>query len=126
MGLDMYARTAPAGSIKKEVDFFEPDGTEEFHYWRKHNALHGWMGQLYAAKGGVDSQFNCSNLQLNGEDLDALQDALEHKTLPVTGGFFFGSDSSEDAGRTEDDLVFVAMARLALQQGKQVYYTSWW
>ena len=52
MGLDMYACVtdeAPA----KPVDFPEPENSMKLHYWRKHPNLHGWMQQLYEAKGGV-------------------------------------------------------------------------
>ena len=38
-------------------------------------------------------------------------------------GFFFGvSDGSEK----DDDLAFIARARLAIAEGKAVYYDSWW
>jgi hypothetical protein len=55
MGLDMYARTTNA-KLKSPVDFDETDGTE-FHYWRKHPDLHGWMERLYREKGGIDRSF---------------------------------------------------------------------
>lgn len=55
MGLDMYAFTVPqewAGD--REVDY-QPDAdrkTTELFYWRKFNALHGWMEDLYRLKRG--------------------------------------------------------------------------
>lgn len=121
MGLDMYAY---AINRKPElpVDFEANDGTE-IHYWRKHPNLHGWMERLYRRKGGIDSAFNCVNVQLASEDLDALEVAIKAGMLPVTNGFFFGES---DGREIEDDLRFVSKARCALQEGKSIFYTSWW
>lgn len=121
MGLDMYAYTT-AAKPAAPVDF-TIDEAQEFHYWRKHPNLHGWMEQLYRAKGGADASFNCVNLQVTAEDLDALERAIRTKSLPPTSGFFFGdSDGSEIA----DDLDFVSKAREALSAGLTVFYSSWW
>jgi len=121
MGLDMYAHylhDAPA----KPVDF-EVENYGELHYWRKHPNLHGWMERLYREKGGHDESFNCVNLQLTNEDLDRLEAAIRAKALPDTQGFFFGAS---DGSEIEDDLQFVAKARVAIADGLTVYYTSWW
>jgi hypothetical protein len=122
MGLDMYAYmtdTAPA----KPVDFPEPENSKELHYWRKHPNLHGWMQQLYEAKGGENPDFNVATVRLESGDLEKLEAAITENELPETCGFFFGdSDGSE----CEDDLEFVAKARVALGQGKVVFYYAWW
>lgn len=121
MGLDMYAHTTteqPAAPVD-----FKAEEVREIHYWRKHPNLHGWMEQLYRAKGGKDATFNCVNLQLTAEDFDQLEAAIRDNGLPATIGFFFGiSDGSE----IEDDLDFVAKARQALAAGLTVFYSSWW
>ena len=122
MGLDMYAYVtdeAPA----KPVDFPEPENCTELHYWRKHPNLHGWMQQLYEAKGGKDSKFNLSALRLESGDLEKLEAAITENELPETSGFFFGDT---DGSEREDDLEFVAKAREAIGQGKVVYYVAWW
>jgi hypothetical protein len=122
MGLDMYAYSTKA-QPKTEIDFstknFEP---EELHYWRKHPNLHGWMQNLYDAKGGTSSDFNGDCVVLDNEDLDNLEEDIKDGNLPDTSGFFFGQSDDNDS----DDLEFVSKAREAINEGKTVYYTSWW
>lgn len=119
MGLDMYAfktkETIP------EVDFGTPETVSEIPYWRKHPNLHGWMEKLYFDKGGTSETFNCDHLRLDVQDIDALENALDH--LPEATGFFFGESRPEEKG---DDLKFVQAAREALRDGYNVFYTSWW
>lgn len=121
MGLDMYALTL-ARVPERQTDFKAEDG-QEFHYWRKHPNLHGWMEQRYRDKGGRGDHFNCVNLQLTSEDLDELERAVKFERLPETSGFFFGAS---DGTETSDDLLFVAKARDALAAGLTVFYSSWW
>ena len=143
MGLDMYAYAVVQGG--------ERDGEEEsLAEWRKHNRLHGWMEELWENKGkpfngdlddvegGFGSQFNCIPLELDLEDLDDLEDVVNRKVLPETGGFFFGADSfdwEDDEGNPpkegdyyykKTDLQFIEDARKAINKGKKVYYNSWW
>jgi len=121
MGLDMYAITTTR-QLTAEIDFPREDGDHQFHYWRKHPNLHGWMENLYHMKGGVN-EFNCTTVQLTSEDIDLLECAIKEGKLPETCGFFFGkSDGSE----CEDDLDFISNAHGALEQGLTVYYSSWW
>mgnify|MGYP000058594135 FL=1 len=122
MGLDMYALATKA-KPETDVDFstknFEQD---ELHYWRKHPNLHGWMQNLYDAKGGTSDTFNGDCVVLDSEDLDNLEQDIKDGNLPDTSGFFFGVSDDAD----EDDLLFVSKAREAIKEGKTVYYTSWW
>lgn len=123
MGLDMYALSTKA-KPETEVDFstknFEQD---ELHYWRKHPNLHGWMQNLYDMKGGTSDSFNGDCVVLDSEDLDNLEQDIKDGNLPDTSGFFFGNSSGDE---DNDDLEFVAKARKAINDGKTVYYTSWW
>ena len=121
MGLDMYAYTTERAP-EQPVDF-KADDSLEIHYWRKHPNLHGWMERLYRQKGGEDGAFNCVNLQMTPEDLDALEADIKAGNLPPTGGFFFGAS---DGSETDDDLQFVAKAREAIAAGLTVFYSSWW
>ena len=125
MGLDMFAFSTKA-KPKTEVDFetknFKP---EEIHYWRKHPNLHGWMQNLYDMKGGKSSDFNGDCVVLDMEDLDNLEHDLKQWDLPETKGFFFGNSENSDEELT-DDLDFVSKAKEAINNGKTVYYTSWW
>jgi hypothetical protein len=124
MGLDMYAYAVPRHLVTQPVDFDTDDlPSIEFHYWRKHPNLHGWMRDLYYSKGGQDRDFNCVPVELTVADLEALRCAIMDKSLPPTAGFFFGeSDGSE----RDDDMSFLYKANHMIEQGFAVYYTSWW
>lgn len=113
MGLDQYANARSKLSLENE----------ELAYWRKHPNLQGWMEELYHEKGGTED-FNCVEVELTLEDLDALEKCVSDGGLPPTTGFFFGSPSDERY--REQDLEFIEKAREAIANGKQVYYSSWW
>jgi hypothetical protein len=121
MGLDMYAFTTPTKPATP-VDF-KVEEAHELHYWRKHPDLHGWMQDLYYAKGGRADDFNCVPVALTTEDLDQLEAVVRSNAMPKTRGFFFGAS---DGSETEDDLAFIAKARSAIADGMTVYYDSWW
>ena len=122
MGLDMYAYTT--AEEVSEVDFSVSDSTE-LYYWRKFNALHGWMQDLYYAKGGKSDEFNCDNVRIDAEDLDDLEEVLKKGLLRPVDGFFFGSQTVE-AYQIERASEFIGKARAALAEGLSVYYSSWW
>ena len=129
MGLDQYAYARPVG-----VESDGGNNNEELAYWRKHNRLHGWMEDLYQDKGnvlteeGFGSSFNCVEVELTESDIEQLEAHIEQKSLPETGGFFFGDDSYAEYEEyyKEDDLNFVSNARQAIADGKKVFYNSWW
>lgn len=128
MGLDMYAFTVPAEwAGDTEIDY-TPDAdrkSEELYYWRKFNALHGWMEDLYREKGGTGKDFNCNTVRLNEVDLRRLEQDVFNNELKPRNGFFFGSQEiyPEDLESVTD---FIAKARQALADGKAVFYDSWW
>lgn len=133
MGLDMYAFTVAAkdaGDNVVDLKRYDDDDKELFDkeklfYWRKFNALHGWMENLYRLKGGTKESFNCTTVRLDAKDLDRLEiDTGNNKLVPVNG-FFFGEQTiyPEDL---ESVTVFIAKAREALADGQAVYYDSWW
>lgn len=127
MGLDMYAFALPADSVGDKVTDVEwlDDNRIELFYWRKFNALHGWMENLYRIKGGAKASFNCTIVRLDAKDLDRLEmDTGNNKLVPVNG-FFFGEQTiyPEDL---ESVATFIAKARQALADGLAVYYDSWW
>lgn len=125
MGLDMYAY-----SIAKEIaeetpanDLLHSESTE-IHYWRKHPNLHGWMHQLYLAKGGdPEDSFNGVPVPLSIIDIVKLKLTISAGILPNTTGFFFGSSSGEEIA---DDIKFCDDAAKELSNGNVVYYTSSW
>ena len=139
MGLDMYAYAVDKNGV-----------SEPLADWRKHNRLHGFMEDLWESKGrpyegdldDLDSngmgEFNCVPVELEVGDLEDLFESITNKTMPETGGFFFGNDSfswEDDDGKPygendyyykETDLNFIRDAIKAIQQEKKVYYNSWW
>jgi hypothetical protein len=131
MGLDMYAyrvvnpdEPSPIHLIG-ESDYmpFEGAQVEELFYWRKHPNLHGWMEHLYYEKGGREQPFNCVNVVLTIDDINALEADIKATRLPETSGFFFGESTDE---HLEADLEFIEKAKKELESGNVVYYTSWW
>lgn len=117
MGLDMFVHKFAPGST---------DG-EELMYWRKHHDMHGWMFRLAQTKGftGGPENFNCVDVQLEAADLDLLEEDVKNYNLPHTEGFFFGNNPP-DAESVQQDLEFIANARLALAEGYTLAYGSWW
>ena len=139
MGLDQYAtarkgepRKVPQtwtttdadGNEEEVVEYYnEWDDTIELAEWRKHPNLQGWMEELWYEKGG-EGEFNCVELELTLEDLDALEATLDEEALPETAGFFFGGNA--DDHYAEADREFIVQARAAIKQGYTVVYSSWW
>jgi len=123
MGLDQYAKV-----VKREYNnetLTETITKTEICYWRKHNALHGWMENLYESKGG-EGEFNCVNLNLTSEDLEELEEDVVDKDLPETKGFFFGEDTRECDHQKLETLKFLSKAKKALSQGNEVEYSAWY
>lgn len=126
MGLDMYAFAVHPDNAKGDFEIFDEAPKEEFQYWRKHNALHSWMENLYRSKGGDAESFNCIPLRLTEKDLLALiTDAKAHKLQSATG-FFWGSQYDYDDEIANQDIEFAGKALAKIYQGFAVYYDSWW
>lgn len=126
MGLDMYAFAVKADSVgDATVDVALGDGADPISYWRKFNALHGWMEDLYRLKGGAKDSFNCTTVRLDLKDLDRLEMDTGNNKLVPRNGFFFGSQEiyPEDLESVAD---FVKVARQSIAEGKAVFYDSWW
>ena len=130
MGLDQYAtaRKGEPRTVKSEYtytdlegnehegvdEYLEWDNTIELAEWRKHPNLQGWMESLWHVKGN-SGEFNCVDLELTLDDLDALEKALDNEALPETAGFFFGGNA--DDHYAEADREFIVQARAAIKQG---------
>lgn len=128
MGLDMYAYSCEPGHLDETGHRPEGVKTIDLAYWRKENALHGWMEKLYVEKGGREV-FNCMYVRLSPDDLRSLEQASKSRRLVPTGGFFFGPTdySDEDWQNLHKSIVdFCAMAREAHLAGLEVFYDSWW
>ena len=132
----MYAYSSNVKDVECEVNPEKEieEQTNELAYWRKHNRLHGWFQNKWEKKVAgmdIDHPFNCVRLYLSRSDLDELEFDLKGKLLPATDGFFFGSDSYADEAKLQQeqleyDMEFVAQAKKELEEGRHVYYTSWW
>jgi hypothetical protein len=96
----------------------------EIAYWRKHPNLHGWMERLAESKNLEYGSFNGVELELTWADIDALEQAVTHRQLPATSGFFFGNNADELY--YESDLAFIKAARAELFLGLRVFYNSSW
>ena len=132
MSLDMYGNTMNAefvGDRQTDVNVSEDERDEaelnQFAYWRKFNHLHGWMEKLYRQKGGKCDVFNCCTVRLELEDLERLEADLNEEKLEHTPGFFFGDSQIYPDDITETK-TFIANARLAIAEGRAVFYDSWW
>jgi hypothetical protein len=137
MGLDMYAYAAAKEGEQaafdqgskwdaEKDDMVNPiaPAPREIAYWRKHPNLHGWMERLAESKNLDYGSFNGVELELTWADIDALEQAVTHKQLPATSGFFFGRDADELY--YNDDLAFIKAARTELFLGLKVFYNSSW
>lgn len=134
MGLDMYAYKVNKNILTDadQVDFSDKLVTRklgcntdtEFAYWRKFNALHGWMEDLYHKKGGT-KEFNCVPVRLTLEDLNNLESDIK-VGLNGREGFFFGMVRYFDSDDQESVQNFITKARKELSKGYAIVYMSWW
>ena len=125
MGHDMYAYSVAPHNAISPTKIENGCDRIELKYWRKHHDLHGWMEKLYYAKGGTANSFNCEVVELTEEDLNNLATAIEQGHLPPTTGFFFGNNPPDEDSNSED-MEFIQTAREAIDNGRKVYYYSWW
>ena len=133
MGLDQYAFTAAKEVADgKDTDFEYCDEQGDYKrsvvkiaQWRKFNHLEGFMAKLYADKGGEKDSFNCACVRLDMKDLTELTAQLDTGKLQPTEGFFFGEPDlyPEDVVSLKK---FIDEAAAALNDGKIVFYRSWW
>lgn len=124
MGLDMYAFSVAKDDSNEQFAVGEGVEQSEMAYWRKFNALHGWMEDKARAL-GFDGEFNCVPVQLSPEIIDELENDIAVRALQPRAGFFFGEQTiyPEDIESTKK---FIADAREAFAGGRDVYYNSWW
>ena len=74
-------------------------------------------------------EFNCENLQLDIIDLQVIRDFVMNDKLPFCAdGMFWGHQFQEEAMKRykEQDIEFCCKAIEWIQEGKEVYYSSWW
>ncbi len=151
MGLDQFVyaiKETPDTKVDYKIKTLgDPDLIErptEVFYWRKHPEIHGWMESLYNSKGGT-SDFNCTTVQLELDDINCLHDDIMNRKLPRTQGFFFGDpvyrtkeeldkmskgdrkDAIEEmTNQLKEDLIFIEKAKEFIANGYYLFYDSWW
>jgi hypothetical protein len=108
----------------KEATDTTPKEHIEIAYWRKFNALHGWMEDLYKTKGG-EEEFNCIPLQLSEDNLDNLKNDVKSKNLTQRSGFFWGSYPPDEEDY-QSVLTFIEDAKKKMKEGYTIWYDSWW
>lgn len=130
MGLDMYVLSLSKEELpnpEQQTDITIPKGAvSQDWYWRKFNALHGWMHKLYLDKGGQNAEFNGDTVQLTLWDIDQLEQDMKDNKLTPTEGFFFGAMKiyPEDLESLKE---FLSEARDILKEDTHVlvYDSSW-
>lgn len=124
VGLDMYAYKVPKhhGNTTFNIsDDIPQEDRRQFAYWRKFNALHGWM-ERRAREAGWTEEFNVVPFKLDAALLDQLESELD--ILEPVQGFFFGAQEVHPDD-VRDAKTFIEEARSALDL-YDVYYNSWW
>ena len=158
MGLDMYLykqtyvqnwdHMKPEERIEiilsKNTKGINPDKIsyiiEKVGYWRKANAIHGWIVEKCAD--GVDE---CQEIHMPKQKLNELlqlccsilgEESEEERTkaalekLPPTSGFFFGSAKAGDEWYVEDlkntiRILEEVLAETDFVESKIIYQASW-
>jgi hypothetical protein len=131
MGLDQnaYAISRHEANLLDSQEYKDGDlaieSEEELMYWRKNADLQLWMSELAQSKGVVSDpfEFNCEKVWLTLDDIETLEeDYLEGKMPKGEGkGFLWGCYDDE-----KQTLEFIKKAKIALSDGKAVYYTCWY
>jgi hypothetical protein len=103
---------------------------EQAGYWRKFNALHGWIVENCA--GGIDE---CQKISLSRQDLQDLLDTLNivssdydraEELLPPTAGFFFGSTEVDEYYIQEVERTKAIIEELINEDVEECYYQASW
>jgi len=113
---------------------------EDAGYWRKANAIHGWIVEQCA--GGVDQ---CQQIHVPKQKLDELlqlccsilgEESEEERTkaalekLPPTRGFFFGSNEAGDEWYVQDlrttiEILWEVLSETDFAESEIIYQASW-
>jgi hypothetical protein len=104
--------------------------TKEVAYWRKFNALHGFIVEHF--NNGKD---DCSPIPLNLEDLKTIHNQLvktikenNPELLPPTSGFFFGNTEVDDYYWSDISDAINTFEEIINMEDSNVYYeyhASW-
>lgn len=133
MGLDMYMFSTEKNNVSEfdenthTIEVKNPDLVEEFDYWRKFNAFHGWVEDYYNKLGG-EEEFNCIKVPVTDRFLKELEEVVKERGLKPTPGFFFGSQEELEDEEYEllEELIVKCRDFLAESSENVLFYDSWW
>jgi len=157
MGLDMYLsrktyvqnweHTKPEDRISIDLSGntrgIDPDKIsyiiESVGYWRKANAIHGWIvehcaggvdecQQIYVPKQKLDELYQTCCFILGEESLESMIESALDK-MPPTEGFFFGSNEVGEWYKEDlrDTIIILreVLAETDFTQSEIIYQASW-
>lgn len=118
MGLDMLSYSVEHNRNNTLFEIHAPK-TEIFH-WNMHFDLHEYLERIFDSHGG-DQEFNGIPLRLSLDDLALLENII------VDNSKWKEEFSDEYTTKhAEQDLKFIDKAKLAIANGCDVYYLSWY
>ena len=127
MGLDMsfyklggVKSISPIGEIETSDKFV----MKEIKYYRKFNALHGLLNDLYLSRGGSD--MNCVLVNVNLEDVNLIKEHCLNKTLEPREGFFWGRQDPVTDEEHEELYDLTILMKELLSEGWVIGYRGDW
>lgn len=127
MGLDMnFYKIGGVKSISRtgEIEIDEKYKMEEIKYYRKFNALHGLLNDLYLKRGGCD--MNCVLVNVSLFDIRLIKESCLNKTLKPQEGFFWGNQEPVSDEEYEDLYALAVEMEELDSEGWYVAYCGGW
>jgi uncharacterized protein YfkK (UPF0435 family) len=111
MGLDQYLNKVV---VTKQV--------QEIKRWRKNNQLQGWFEENFNQQNCVPTTLNKHNIEM----LDQLLAELKEASLPITGGFFYGSEKMDKEEYEDLIKIFTAVHTDIIENSAEYEYDCWY
>lgn len=127
MGLDMsFYKLGGVESISSngEIETSDKFVMENIAYYRKFNALHGLLNDLYLCRGGSD--MNCVLVNVSLEDVNLIKEHCLNKTLKPQEGFFWGSQQPVSDGEYEELYDLTILMEDLISDGWIIGYCGDW
>ena len=107
-----------------EIETDEKYTMEEIKYYRKFNALHGLLNDLYLNRGGVD--MNCALVNVGLYDINLIREHCLSKTLKPQEGFFWGRQDPTTDEEYSELLELVEEMESLIGEGWTIGYCGDW
>lgn len=117
MGLDMYLTGRKFFSTWAKPNRMEDGYPIErldvaLGYWRKHPNLHGYIVKEHGPKNEEGEPIDdCTDIELDADELVAIITAIQEDQLPDTQGFFFGTSPNKESMDKEEKEAFEAQKK---------------